>query len=251
MAIEIGRVLEKLDFYLEKEQYSAAERHLRYWLDEANALGDTRGAFAVLNEMVGLYRKQGMEKEGFAACDYLMELIGKMGIADTAGAATAYLNIATAYKSFARTEDALPLYEKAKAIFERDLDAGDVRLAGLYNNMALSLCERERFEEAVSLYKNALRILTDHPGSEPEQAVTYLNLADLYEARDGSEAAGNEIEDAIKHAADLLDAAWNNGSRDGNYAFVASKCVPVFSHYGYFVYAAALRERERQIRERK
>ena len=63
MAIEIGRVLEKLDFYLEQEQYSAAERHLRYWLDEANALGDTRGAFAVLNEMVGLYRKQGMEKE--------------------------------------------------------------------------------------------------------------------------------------------------------------------------------------------
>ena len=248
MAIEIGRVLDRLDSYLKQEQYQAAERHLRYWLDEANALGDTRGAFAVLNEMVGFYRKQVMEKEGLAACHSLMELIGKMGIADTAGAATAYLNIATAYKSFERTEDALPLYEKARAIYERDLDASDSRLAGLYNNMALAFCERERFAEAMSLYEKALQILEKHPGSEPEQAVTYLNLADLYQARLGSEAAEDRVEEALQHAKDLLDAAWEGGAGDGNYAFVASKCAPAFSHYGHFVYASTLARREQTIR---
>ena len=248
MAVEIGRVLEKLDSYLKKEQYLAAERHLKYWLDEADALGDPRGAFAILNEMVGFYRKQAMEPEGLAVCKRLTDLITQMGIEDSPGAATAYLNIATAYKSYGKTQDALPLYERAREIYERDLDETDVRLAGLYNNMALALGESLQYDEASTLYEQALSILSQSRGSEPEQAVTYLNLADLYVQKLGSEAAESKVEEALKRAEDLLYLAWNSGQRDGNYAFVASKCAPVFSHYGHFVYASTLQEREQNIR---
>jgi hypothetical protein len=34
------RILSKLDEYLNKNDYSSAERHLKYWLTEAEQTGD-------------------------------------------------------------------------------------------------------------------------------------------------------------------------------------------------------------------
>ncbi|MBR3642196.1 MAG: hypothetical protein IKN57_01690, partial [Parasporobacterium sp.] len=79
MNISIPRVLDKLDAYLSKNQYRAADNHLRYWLTEADALGDTRSAFAILNEMIGLYRKCGMRQEGLKACERILQLIPEAG----------------------------------------------------------------------------------------------------------------------------------------------------------------------------
>lgn len=36
--IPVGRIIDKLDSYLNKNDYDAAERHLRYWLAEAEEL---------------------------------------------------------------------------------------------------------------------------------------------------------------------------------------------------------------------
>lgn len=249
MAVPVSRILDKLDSYLNKEDYSAADRHLRYWLAEADALGDSRGAFAVLNEMIGLYRKCGMETEGLSACEQTLLKVTEMGIEDTVGAATAYINAATAYKSFNRNDLALPLYEKARVIYERDLEQ-DVRLAGLCNNMALALAEDGQYEEALRLYEKALKILEAFPESEPEQAVTYLNMADLIQLQTGQEEEEEKTAPLLDRAEELLHAAWESGKRDGNYAFVAGKCAPVFRYYGRFMTAGELEKRAVEIRNR-
>lgn len=55
--VPVGRVLEKLDGYLSRNDYIEAQRLLKYWYDEAVCVGDERGRLTLLNEQVGLYRK--------------------------------------------------------------------------------------------------------------------------------------------------------------------------------------------------
>ena len=49
--------------------------------------------------------------------------------------------------------------------------------------------------------------------------------------------------------------AWENLNaeglpRDGYHAFTVSKCIPSFDYFGFFLYAAQLRERVKEIYER-
>ena len=82
-----------------------------------------------------------------------------LGIEENVGAATTYLNSATVFKAFGNPEQALPLYEKAKTIYERDLEPNDERLGGLYNNMGLALVDLKRFKEAEELCKETNELL--------------------------------------------------------------------------------------------
>ncbi|MBO7548809.1 MAG: hypothetical protein J6T77_02470, partial [Clostridia bacterium] len=76
------------------------------------------------------------------------------------------------------------------------------------------------------------------------QAITHLNLADLYALENENAKTGPELE---KARALLENSA---ASSDANYAFVCSKCAPVFAHYGMAEYAKTLEERSRRIYER-
>lgn len=245
--IPISRVIEKLDNYLNLDNdYAAGERHLKYWLEEAKSCGDDSGAFTVLNEMIGLYRKGGKKEEALEACSGVLEMVERLGIADDAGGATAFLNTATARKAFGDPEGAAALYERARTIYERDLDKDDPRLAGLYNNYALALTDLGRFEEAETLFFSALAVLEQKAGSEPDRAVTYLNLAENMERKLGFAAAEEKI-------LTWMDAAWELLNRDtvprnGYYAFVAEKCAPLFRHYEYYLAANELEARAARIR---
>ena len=61
-AIPQQRVIEKLDEYMSRRDYAGAERHLLYWLEEARAGGDLRGALMLRNALVGHYRKTGQRE---------------------------------------------------------------------------------------------------------------------------------------------------------------------------------------------
>ena len=47
--IDLRRMTDRLNAYLDRNDYDAAERHLRFWLAEAEAGNDERGALGVLN----------------------------------------------------------------------------------------------------------------------------------------------------------------------------------------------------------
>lgn len=246
-SIPAGRVLEKLDDCLSRRDFAAAERHLAYWLRDAEAIGDRRGMLTVTNEQIGLYRKLERKDEALAAAKRALTLADEAGLAGSITMGTTLINAATAYKAFGSAEEALPLYEKAREIYEAYLPADDGRLGGLYNNMALALMDVSRFEEARGLFEKALAVMGLIPGREPEMAVTYCNLADLTAAESGLEAGEAEINRCLEKAMELLNT--EGLTRDGNYAYVCEKCAPCFGYYGFFLYKKELAGRAEAIYE--
>ena len=241
------RVLDKLDSLLRNNDYEGGKRLLKYWLSEAEYMGDGQGVLLMLNELMGLCRKLGEKEQALKFANDALSQVRIMGIEDNVGAATTYLNSATVYKAFGLAEDAIKLFEKAQTIYERDLSPDDYRLAGLYNNMGLALVDVKRFDDANALYKKALSVLENVPDKEPEQAITYLNIATAAEAQYGLSNAKPIIDEQIRKATDCMETGRER--TDGNYAFVCEKCASVFGYYGYEDYARELSGRCRRIYE--
>ena len=241
------RVLDKLDSLLRSNDYPSAKRLLQYWLSEAEHTGDNQGILLMQNELMGLCRKLGEKEQALLYAQAALNQVGKMGIEDNVGAATTYLNSATVCKAFGLPEDAINLFDMAKAIYERDLTPTDDRLGGLYNNMGLALVDLKRFREAADLYQKALAVMGAVPEKEPEMAITYLNMATATEAELGLLQARSSIDALVQKAMACLDVGKDR--LDGNYAFVCEKCASSFGYYGYEDYAAQLQERCRRIYE--
>lgn len=244
--ISTERVLGKLDEYLHRNDYAAAERHLNYWRAEAEVSGAVSTLLLLYNEQMGLYRKLGRKDEALRCVDDALRSIEREGIGTQVGAATTYLNCATVYKAFGRADAAIPLFLRAREIYERELSPTDARLGGLYNNMGLALVDLRRFSEAWEVYERALSLMEGLEHGAPEAAITLLNMADAVRAEYGA-VDGDEIIGAyLDRAEELLE---RHEPRDGNYAFVCEKCASVFGYYGRFVYAKELTERARSIYE--
>jgi len=241
------RVLDKLDSLLQSNDYIGAKRLLQYWLSEAEYTGDDRGILLMQNELMGLCRKLGEKEQALGFAQSALDQVGKMGIEEDVGAATTYLNSATVCKAFGMPEDAINLFQMAKVIYERDLPPTDDRLGGLYNNMGLALVDLKRFREAEALYEKALSVMQAVPEKEPEEAITYLNMATAAEMEYGLPQAQEKIRALAKKAMTCMDVGKDR--KDGNYAFVCEKCATVFGYYGYEDYAAQLQERCRRIYE--
>ncbi len=242
--IPIDRVLHKLDSYFASNDYSGALRHLLYWEGEATLTKDKRGLITVCNELMGLYRKEGKEKEAIAYAEKALSLLAAEGREDS-GVGTTLLNAATVYKAFGRAEEALPLYRRAEELYSRYLPEGDGRFGGLYNNLALCLTDLSRYTEAEEYYRRALSVMERVEGGELERAITYLNLADLKREALPLEEAAPLIEEYVNTAQGLLESP--RLLRDGYYAFVCEKCAESFRYYGHFAYADELLERARSI----
>ncbi|MBR6531799.1 MAG: tetratricopeptide repeat protein [Clostridia bacterium] len=245
--ISTERLLSKLDEHLGRNDYDSAEKHLLYWLGEARAAGDKRCELLCLNELAGLYRKLVREKDALDTVSSLLTLIQEMGIAENIGAGTTYINCATVYKAFGKAEKAMPLFEKARAVYEKNLPYSDKRFGGLFNNMALALVDLERFEEAYDLYNKAITVMKNAQDGDLEVAITYLNIASAKEAQLGAVESEEAVRECIEKATELLD---NHPVRDGYYAFVCEKCASVFGYFGYFVYEKELSRRASEIYER-
>lgn len=245
--IPTDRVIDTLDGYLNRKDYAGAERHLNYWLNEALAGNDIRGRLTVLNEQIGLFRKTGKEDEGIKAVKDALELISSEDIDGTVTSGTTLLNCATAYKAFRQPEKALELYKKARLIYESNLSENDGRLGGLYNNTALALTELGLYEEAEELYYRALEVMKKQKNGEAEEAITYLNLADLSACKSGLVDGDEKITLCLNEAERLLNT--DTLPRNGYYAFVCEKCAPTFGYYGYFLTEKELNKRAEEIYE--
>ena len=239
------RIIQKMDEYMSRRDYAGAERHLKYWLEEARLGRDGRGELLLRNELVGHYRKVGNREAAFENMDAALLLLEELDFAKTRSGGTTYVNCATACSAFGEQEKAMALFEKAKEVYEADPQTRPDLLGGLYNNMALCCAALRRFEEAGQYYDKALQIMGQVPGGELEQAITYLNMADAQAAHYGMEESEKQICEFLDTAYDLLQNT--SAPRDGYYAFVCEKCAPTFSYYGYFLAAQELTERAEAI----
>ncbi len=224
-----GRIIEKLDEYLARRDYESAEKHLLYWLEEAEQGHDDRGKLLICNELVGHYRKNGKREEAFRFAEKALELVKALGYEGSVTGGTTRVNAATAYSAFGENEKALALFRLAREDYAEG-KAEAALLGGLYNNMALACKDLGRYEEAFGLFRQALETMGRVPGSKPEQAVTCLNMADALAQRDGAEADKGAIGKLLRRALGLLRDG--EAPRDGYYAFVCEKCAPGFADYG-------------------
>ena len=247
-AIPQKRVMEKLNRLLEVQDFSGAERHLLYWMQEALQAGDLRGQLLLNNEMIGFYRKAGRGPEALAAADRALALLDEPDFAGMLSAGTTYINAATACSAFGQPERALTLFRKARAVYEASPDTPRHLLGGLCNNMAVTCRDLGLYAEAYELFDRAMAAMAEVPGGTLEQAITCLNRADTVAAEQGTEAGEERINALLEQAAAFLsDPA---APRDEYYAFVCEKCAPGFSYYGWFVEAQELEKEAKQIRER-
>ncbi|MGN0771016.1 MAG: tetratricopeptide repeat protein [Christensenellales bacterium] len=245
MSLPIQRIMTKLDDYLSKNDYQSAEKHLLYWLSEA---GEQPDVLFLHNELIGLYRKTGKKQQTLEHVDKALELVEKYDKSEMIDGATTYLNCATAYKAFGMAQLSVPLFEKARVIYESQLSPDDPRIAGLYNNTALALVDLQQFDRAEQLYHKAIDILSDAPRGALDQAISYLNIATMYETQYGLEKGEEKINECLEIASQLLDK--HKEDNDGYYAFVCEKCATVFGYYGWVIYEKQLEKRYTAIYER-
>lgn len=242
------RIIEKMDEYMSRRDYAGAERHLLYWLEEAKLGMDKGGELLLRNELVGHFRKTGNKEGAFESAREALRLLKELDFEGHISAGTTYTNVATAYNAFEENEQAIALFEKAKAVYEGNDGTAPELLGGLYNNMALTYVALGDFDAAFALYDKALKVMEHAEGGALEQAITYLNMADALVARDGEEGSEAQIEQWLDTAYALLTES--DVKKDGYYAFVCEKCAPSFSYYGYFLAAQELNKRAEQIYER-
>ena len=239
------RIIEKLDDYMSRRDYPAAERHLLYWLEEAKLGGDRRGELMVRNELVGHYRKAGDRDKALSHGEAALALLRELDFDGTVSAGTTYTNVATAFNAFGENERSLSLFEKARAVYEASPRTSRGQPGGLENNMALTCTALGRYAEAFTLYDRAMDVMARVPAGVLEQAITCLNRADTLAAQLGMEQAEGQINDLLDQAWDLLqDPA---APHDGYYAFVCEKCAPSFAYYGYFMEAEELERRSKDL----
>ncbi len=241
------RIMEKMDEYMSRRDHAGAERHLLYWLEEAVLGGDEGGELMVRNELIGHYRKMNEREKALGQIDAALRLLEKLGMADTVSGGTTYTNSATALNAFGENARSLELFEKARAVYEKNEGTDPRLLGGLYNNMGLTCTALKRFDEAYGLFRKADEKMRTAENGEAERAVTCLNIAMMIEAQYGMEEGEKKICELLDEAYDLLKSP--SLPRDGYYAFVLEKCAPAFSYYGYFLAAEEMKKEAEAIYE--
>lgn len=200
--------------------------HLRYWRQRAQELGDESGELSILSELMGHYRMQRDEERALSAVRDGLELMKRLDVYGTAGGGTVLINAATALQSFGYFSEALRYYAEAFRCYNVSLDPMDMRFAGLLNNMAAAYDANGESAHARAYYQKALKIL-EHHGNRMDMAVTFVNLAQLYDRQDENDCRVTEMLNRAMECFDHPDAV-----HDGYYAHTCCKCASAFGLFG-------------------
>ena len=224
--IPLQEVIAECDRLFNAEKSEELGEHLRKWRDRARRMGDRESELSLLSEMMGHYRMAGDYERGMAAVRDGFALMKELDIGGTVSAGTILINGATALQAFGEFEEALERYREAFRCYSANLDPDDWRFAGLLNNMAAAYAASGEFRHAEAYYGKALDILR-RTGNRMDAAVTYVNLAQLYDQQD---PADPKISGALDSAMACFDDP--EAARDGYYAHTCRKCASAFGLFG-------------------
>ena len=224
--IPLADILKECDKLFNSDRSAELGALLRAYRVKAQELGDRAGELSILNELIGYYRMAGDEQHGVLAVYDGIKLIDELGITKELSAGTIFLNAATALCSFGKTEEALQFYDKAHACYTANLAPGDVRFAGLFNNMASAMAAAGNFSAAEECYFKAVDILSS-ASSLMDLAVTYVNIAQLYYAKEKDDMM-------VSSSLDCAMICFNDPTvqQDGYYAHTCRKCAGAFGEMG-------------------
>ena len=232
----MDEITRKADELMGQNRWKEAEALFVYCKDAAARKGDKALELSLCSELLGFYRMRAI-REGFdAAFARTMELLEELDVS-LSSRGTILVNAATGLVSFGEAEKALPYYQEAYGCFLRSLPAQDFRFAALFNNMAAAFQRCGAFDRAEEHIRMAIGVLEKRP-HHPDVATSYVNLAQLYAAQDGTDPRIGECLDRAMEALDDPEMIW-----DGYYAHTARKCAGGFAALGQPDRGAELEER--------
>ena len=241
-AINVKDILLDVDKLYSVKEYGKAQMILEEYLQKAQSMDDKVGELGILSELIGSYRKSGDEDKGIAAVKRAFELIDILGMEGTATAGTIWLNGATTLREFRKYEDAIPYFLMASRAYSNTIPSDDYRFASLFNNMASCLEALGRNEEAIKYYNLALNIVKGNSLTLIEEAITYVNLAELYDKIDPS---APQIEEYVNKCMEIFSNI--SIERDEYYSYNAKSCAKGLYNIGYFRDAKELMRRASEI----
>ena len=240
--IDVPAAIRELDALYNSGREKEAGAFLERQREKARAMGDWRGELSMLSELLGYHRRDGDREKAMAAVNGALDLIRVHRMGSTVSGATVLLNAATTMKCFGMAKESLPIFEHVARVYANNLDPTDYRFGGLYNNMALSYEDVGDYRRAEQHFQLALRVIAHSRNPDNELAVTWCNLAELYDRQDPEDP---RIGECMEKAWEHLNAP--GLPRNGYHAFTISKCAPSFDYFGYFLYSKELKERAEQI----
>ena len=243
--IDVKIILEKADKLYAMQEYDRAKKMLEDALIQARSFDDKAGELGILSELIGSYRKSGEVDKGIESVNRAFSLIDELGIEGTASAGTIWLNGATTLREFGRYDEALPYFYMASRAYSNTIAPNDYRFASLYNNMASCLEAMGRYDEALKHYLVALSAVKDNDLTLIEAAITYVNLAELYDKYDPE---SDKIEKCVKKCMEIF--ADDRVEKDEYYSYHAKSCAKGLDALGYFKDAKELRRRAAEVDEK-
>ena len=222
---DVAVILNKYDELLNNNLIKDAGEYLDSELKKAKEQNDAFTEMTLHNEVVSFHRRTGEQAKAVTAINEILELIEKFELKTSVLGANMYLNCATTLNFFKRTADSLPLFERAFEAYINTIPENDYRFAGFYNNYALALYDTENYTEALRYFRKALNILSLYKGNDSEMAVTFCNLAHLFEKTEDEEMLVNCLNSAYFSLKDY------DGETNNNFILHCEKCIEAFKHF--------------------
>ncbi|MBQ5884373.1 MAG: tetratricopeptide repeat protein [Clostridia bacterium] len=222
---DVAVILNKYDELLNNNLIKDAGEYLDAELKKAKEQNDAFTEMTLHNEVVSFHRRTGEQAKAVTAINEILELIEKFELKNSVLGANMYLNCATTLNFFKRTADSLPLFERAFEAYINTIPENDYRFAGFYNNYALALYDTENYNEALRYFRKALNILSLYKGNDSEIAVTFCNLAHLFEKTEDEEMLINCLNSAYFSLKDY------DGEINNNFILHCEKCIEAFKHF--------------------
>lgn len=222
---DVAVILNKYDELLNNNLIKDAGEYLDSELKKAKEQNDAFTEMTLHNEVVSFHRRTGEQAKAVTAINEILELIEKFELKSSVLGANMYLNCATTLNFFKRTADSLPLFERAFEAYINTIPENDYRFAGFYNNYALALYDTENYTEALRYFRKALNILSLYKGNDSEMAVTFCNLAHLFEKTEDEEMLVNCLNSAYFSLKDY------DGETNNNFILHCEKCIEAFKHF--------------------
>ena len=222
---DVAVILNKYDELLNNNLIKDAGEYLDSELKKAKEQNDAFTEMTLHNEVVSFHRRTGEQAKAVTAINEILELIEKFELKNSVLGANMYLNCATTLNFFKRTADSLPLFERAFEAYINTIPENDYRFAGFYNNYALALYDTENYNEALRYFRKALNILSLYKGNDSEIAVTFCNLAHLFEKTEDEEMLINCLNSAYFSLKDY------DGETNNNFILHCEKCIEAFKHF--------------------
>ncbi len=208
--LDINGILAQVDGFYEENKGEEAEKLLLQSIGQAVSERDDTGLLHLLNELLGYYRETGQKANAMKIAGQTVEQAKRMGLQGTIPYATTLLNVANACRACGELEDSMAYYLQVQEIYDRQLTADDMYVAGLKNNMSLLYQEMGDFKKAKEMLTGALAIVSKKQVPY-ELGVTYANLA-------GTCMGLGEISEAYEYAVKAMEVFEGANVTDSHYA---------------------------------